>query len=314
MNFYAKNKLLYGIFHPNYTYFYTYPLKRRRFNKKFTKINIFLFFSRKLYVIINLYITTNKFRMKVRPKKMKKLISVILIILALFSLSACKNEKNETSDGSGDNNNVLTDENASAQKKEIIRTTFCYNLSRRPAAVVLPKGYYELSEGKMDTEFLKAYVGKNGYFDNVVLGENASSYACAISYLLIDDVGTLSDVLSTTGKYTLGDIYPANILDNYFVIAIHRHSSSQSANGSRYTVEFDKESNTLNIKQEPYRAGYVHSNAQLVPAYALDLVPIERTVLNGVDLKNVKATFTVLEQILIEEETAPPTDGTSPSN
>jgi len=227
---------------------------------------------------------------------MKKPLSIILIALLILALPACKDKNNDKNQQGNNNNNLLVDENANANQKKIMRTTFCYNLSRRPNGYVLPEGYHELPEEKQKVEFLAAYAGNTSYFDNIELAENAKTIMRARSYLIIDDIDTLSAVLATTGTYTLNDIYPLNILNNHFIIAVCRNSLSPATNGSLYSVEFDEASKILNIKQTPYLAGYVSGNTMALDSYALDLVPIERSVLNGVDLDEISATFTVLEQ------------------
>jgi len=237
---------------------------------------------------------------------MKKLISLILVVFILFSFSACKDKNNDKNQQGNNNNNLLVDENANANQKKIIRTTFSYTISEHPEGFDIPEGWYGLPYEKIRTNFLEAYEGKAGYFNNVVKTEKANPNMTAISYLLIDDIDTLSAVLATTGTYTLNDIYPLNVLNNHFIIAVFRMSTKASTNGSLYTVNFDEANKTLNISQEPYHSGWQTGNAAGWNARALDLVPIERSVLNGVDLKDVNATLTVLEQVWEDEFTSAP--------
>ena len=109
-------------------------------------------------------------------------------------------------------------------------------------------------------------------------------------YLLIDDHDVLSNVVSSTKKYTVNDVYNSDVLDNYFIIAIERYSSQAMMNFTFYTVEFDRDTKVLTITQD-IEWHNEYSNGTGYVSTALDLVPVERSVLGGVPLSEVTTVY-----------------------
>ena len=220
---------------------------------------------------------------------MKKLLSLLLIVFMLLSVTACKNGKNN-GDSSG-SNGVLSDENANAN--EIMPLIFCYNISQLSENLETPAGWYALSAEKQKANFLKAYESSNQYY----VPENADSKnKRTMAYLLIDDIVTLSDVIKTTGQYSLADVYPSNILDDHFIIAVLGYSGTSSDNFVKYGVEFDETTKVLTLKEQRYDKAEYSTYVECV-SYSLDLIPVKKSVLKDVPLSDITAVYEKLGRV-----------------
>ena len=224
---------------------------------------------------------------------MKKLLSLLLITIMLFSLTACKNGKNN-GDSSG-SNGVLSDENANANANanEIMPLIFCYNISQLSENLETPAGWYALSVEKRKANFLKAYESSNQYY---VPENTGSKNKRTMAYLLIDGVVTLSDVIKTTEQYSLADVYPSNILDDHFIIAVWGYSGTPSDNFVKYGVEFDETTKVLTLKEQRYDKAEYSTYVECV-SYSLDLIPVKKSVLKDVPLSDITAVYEVLGRV-----------------
>lgn len=219
---------------------------------------------------------------------MRKFLSAVLITVMLLSAVSCAEGgiKFGKEKGTSAEHDVITVPDANAESKKTIKLTFCQNISRLPFGKSVPEGWYVTDPGTND--FLDAY--KNDPLYSTVPEEHRHSGYKGFFYLLIDDHDVLSNVVSSTKKYTVNDVYNSDVLDNYFIIAIERYSSDAMMNFTFYTVEFDRDTKVLTITQDiEWHNDY--SNGTGYVSTALDLVPVERSVLGGVPLSEVTTVY-----------------------
>jgi len=219
---------------------------------------------------------------------MKKLLSIILLTVILISTASCAG--GGISFGKGEETTteriVMTDPNLNADKKEIIPLTFCANIAQIEEDFEIPKGWYKTERGTKD--FLDAYEDDPLYF--TVPEEHSKSGYRGFCYMLIDDVHLLADVVETTGKYTFHDVYNTNILDEHFILAVERYSAAAMMNSTFYTVVFDADTKVLSITQD-INMNREYSKGTDFLATALDLVPIDKSILKGVPLSEVTTNY-----------------------